>query len=633
MKNLKFYIHFLACFFALNQVFAQPKQLIFKDEFKDNRNKWWTGKNESGSCNIVDDKYIIEYKKDKSWTTKVDCELIQDEDFVIETNIAKIAGTNENGYGITWGKGSSGYYTFIITGSGKFYVRKVEKDSPGQYLINWSKSNAIKKDLSANKLRVQKMKNKVSFFVNDQFLGDITFQRFYGNQFGITVYENQKVEVLDFMIYGTPTETKKEVLKFPDLQIQQFAINDGTNEQGEQLGNGNFKVEPGESVEVIAFVQNFGFGNAADVTAEVFLNINNQNVNYPDDGRVYKLNEIISGDYKKLEFYFYTSSRFTLSKIPFTIKLTDTKTNFSSDIPLVVELKKTLPSINEITIAKLDVKKQTVIKNINEVVQPSDVDKDIPRSKNNGANTLVVIFGIEDYKYAPKVDFAKRDAQTFYNYAVTLFGVPEKNIFLRTNSEATLGEFQKIFAEDGWLERRIKPEITDIIIYYAGHGAPDTKTSSAFLIPYDIDPNYAKTGYSLDKMYQSLSLLNAKSITVYIDACFSGMSRSAEMLIDGSRTVRIKPLKAAITGKNMNVFSACSADQYSAAFPDKGHGLFSYFLFKGLKGEAKGKGKSLTVDMLQKYLEKNILIQATALDKEQTPMLEGTNNQQLIIEY
>lgn len=420
----------------------------------------------------------------------------------------------------------------------------------------------------------------------------------------------------------------------PDLKIQKFGIKDSNDENGDSYGNGNSIIEPGESVEVIAFVQNFGKGKAKDVSATVLLNTENKNITCPDAGKHINLGDIESGDYKKIAFYFYTSRRYNEKEIPLYIKLLEAKSKTPKTIALHLKLNERTSNIVEVDVeSKQSSKTELEIKEIEEIIEWADVDKDIPVTNMDGENILTVIIGIEDYKYAPKVDYANRDALIFYKYMKNMLGIPERNIFYRTNEGATSGEFQKVFTSNGWLDRRIKDSITSVIVFYAGHGAPDLKTGNSFLIPYDVDPNYANTGFRLDRMYQSLASMQAKSVTVFLDACFSGVSRSSEMLVQGARSVKIKPPEPENKSDNLTVLSASANDQYGSAFPEKKHGLFTYFLLKGIRGEARTNHVQLTLQELHNYVQKNVQETAAYLDKEQTPTISGKNKSMVFITY
>ena len=179
---------------------AQEKTIIVEDNFSNNIHGWWIGKSSKGSCELGRGEYIIRYNGKKSWSSNINVDLKQDDDFAIECKISRISGNNNNnGYGLTWGKGNDGYYNFIITPEGKFYVRKVERGKKGKYLIKEQKTSHISKTSITNKLRVQKHNNELDFFINDKYVARIPYQPFFGNQIGFMLYQNQQIAV-DYLV-------------------------------------------------------------------------------------------------------------------------------------------------------------------------------------------------------------------------------------------------------------------------------------------------------------------------------------------------------------------------------------------------------------------------------------------------
>ena len=626
-------------------LFAQEKYSLIEENFSDNSNKWWIGRSPVGKCEIAHGEYVMNYKGDKSWASNIDVNLDPTKDFIIEAKLSRISGTVENGYGITWGKGNNGYYNFIITPKGKYYVRKVEKGQKPKYLINWKSSPYIKENSITNKLRIQKTGNDLNLFVNDKFLTKVQFEPFFGNQVGFMLYQEQEIAAQYMIVYGTPksgavteivANNKKsaEPKLVPDLRIQQIAIKDDQDigNLSASFGNGNSIIEAGESIEVTAFVQNFGLKEAKDIEAKVKLDLDDRNVSFPDEYKSFDLGTIESGGYNKFQFFFFTSRRFKAEEIPFKVSLSEKNGSYKAEQPLVLKMNERTTNIVDIDESNLVEKKDAEMKQITEVLELAEVDKNIPKTGYDGRKTLAVIIGIEEYKYAPKVDYAKRDAQVFYKYAGSLFGIPKENIYFLSNSEATLGEFNKIFSKDGWLARRTVTDETHIIVYYAGHGAPDVKSSTAYLIPYDIDPNYAKTGFSLNSMYSSLSSLQAKSVTVFLDACFSGKGRDEQMLVSGTRGVIIKTESSAFSAQNMSVISASSNDEYSSAYPAKNHGIFTYYLLKSLQDNASSLRK-ISVNDFFSNIRSEVVKRAGYLDKEQTPSLIGNDKDRPLIMY
>ncbi len=312
----------LQSFFSISQNY----KLIHEYNFDKNESGWWTGKRAIGSCTIHNGKYVIEYKGKKSWLTSVNTKIDYKKDFLIESTIGKLRGTNKNGFGIVWGRGIEGYYNFVITGHGKFYVRKVKKNGDSKYLINWRKSKTIRKFKSINKISIEKRGNEILFYVNNYFIAKIPFESFFGDKVGFVVYDRHKIRVHNLYIYQ-----KKEKLIEPktffgkisnsDLQIVKFIIDDGKNTKESKVsGNGNNIVEAGETIKLTIFVQNKGNDNAINVKAKVYLKTKSLFLSFLNKNRIYDLSDIKRGEFKKIVFYFYIGKKFNKENIKFKIK-------------------------------------------------------------------------------------------------------------------------------------------------------------------------------------------------------------------------------------------------------------------------------------------------------------------------
>jgi uncharacterized caspase-like protein len=162
-----------------------------------------------------------------------------------------------------------------------------------------------------------------------------------------------------------------------------------------------------------------------------------------------------------------------------------------------------------------------------------------------------------------------------------------------------------------------------VIVYWSGHGQTDLRTKAAFLLPNDADPNYpAQTGLALAELYERLAALKARSVVVFIDACFSGSTREGSALLAGARGVVVSVEHPALRSETMAVFSAATGEQVASAWPERQHGVFTYWLLKGLRGEADADADgAVTVDELDRYVRATVSRSAAALDREQTPQV------------
>lgn len=246
------------------------------------------------------------------------------------------------------------------------------------------------------------------------------------------------------------------------------------------------------------------------------------------------------------------------------------------------------------------------------VMGASDVDTDIPNASVRNEETFAIIIANEKYDTEANVEYAINDGEMFRNYCLRTLGIPEENIHFRKN--ATLNNIK---GEIEWIEKvaQIYEGAAKFIIYYAGHGIPDENTKAAYLLPTDGSGTNTATGYSLDEMYSKLGNTNAKNVTVFLDACFSGAVRGDGMLAS-ARGVAVKVKKNSVTTGNLVVFSAAQGDETAYPYNEKGHGMFTYFLLKKLQ-ESKGE---VTYGELAKYIKEQVSRRAIVInEKSQTP--------------
>jgi len=229
-----------------------------------------------------------------------------------------------------------------------------------------------------------------------------------------------------------------------------------------------------------------------------------------------------------------------------------------------------------------------------------------------------VIVGIEKYPDLPAAIYAERDAAAAKNFIQAL-GVPERNIVFLTGSRATGKGLEKTI--EGWLPNNVS-KFSRVYFYYSGHGAPDTKTGDAYLVPSDGDPQYlAQTGYPLKRLYAKLGQLKAKSVLVALDSCFSGAG-GRSVLAKGTRPLVGKVDMAVEAESKVSVISASAGDQISGSNEDAGYGLFSYNFLQGLNGAAKDSQGQVTLQSLYGYLKPRVQDDARRGNRDQTPQLQ-----------
>ncbi|MBI5209163.1 MAG: ankyrin repeat domain-containing protein [Elusimicrobia bacterium] len=267
-------------------------------------------------------------------------------------------------------------------------------------------------------------------------------------------------------------------------------------------------------------------------------------------------------------------------------------------------------AIRKATVSKVEDKAPVQVSYSTEVDRPAYAVPEDP-------DQLAIVAGVEKYSDLPDAQFAERDAEAVREHLRGL-GVPERNIVFLTGAKATKTGLLKHI--ETWLPRNANEKST-VFFYYSGHGAPDPVSGQAYLLPSDGDPKYlAETAYPVKRLYDTLNGLKVRRVIVALDSCFSGAG-GRSVLAPGTRPLVSKlELGVAGTGKTVT-FSASQSDEISGTAPDQGHGLFTYYLLKGLNGAAKDADGKVTVKSLYDFLLPNVKDRARRDNREQTPQM------------
>lgn len=207
---------------------------------------------------------------------------------------------------------------------------------------------------------------------------------------------------------------------------------------------------------------------------------------------------------------------------------------------------------------------------------------------------IAVIIGNANYKATardiPDVVPAYADAESMKRYATQALGVREENvIYLK---DARLADLIATFGNDtnprGRLWNWVRPGRSQVFVYYVGHGAPSSDGASSYLVPVDAQASLIDlSSYSLKTLYGNLGKLPAKSVTVVLEACFSGATQSG-LLVKNASPV-FQKAQQEIVPENLTVITAGSGNQIASWEPDKSASLFTKHYLLGMAGAADRK--------------------------------------------
>jgi Flp pilus assembly protein TadD len=220
-------------------------------------------------------------------------------------------------------------------------------------------------------------------------------------------------------------------------------------------------------------------------------------------------------------------------------------------------------------------------------------------------NTYAIVVGISGYQDAaiPKLNYADKDAMLFANWLQSNAGgsVPQYNIKLLTNENATISAVYN--ALDWVKEKATEGDI--IYIYFSGHGDVETKdkNSQGYLLAWNSPPNnYRNNALSVTDLNDAANILTTKNnakIILITDACHSG-----KMAGDFFKGKQFTAKNLQLVLNNQARLASCKEDEEAAEGLawGGGRGIFSYYLLKGLQGEAE-KNDLVKLENLQHYLD------------------------------
>jgi hypothetical protein len=248
------------------------------------------------------------------------------------------------------------------------------------------------------------------------------------------------------------------------------------------------------------------------------------------------------------------------------------------------------------------------------------------RKVAKNADALALIIGVDSYENTPaRAIYADKDAQVFADYATEKLGIPANRIKTLVNNGA--GERELLLSVRSWLSRASKQGKTDVYVFFAGHGLASDDGQKMYLLPYDGAPELLDdTAILRDRLFSDISAANPRSVTVFLDTCYSGTTRGTDMLI-ASRPIAIRALEQSVPD-NFTVMTAAAGDQTAKPLEEAKHGMFSYFLMKGMEGDADANNDNqITAGELHQYVQSNVIQQSSG---SQTPELQGDANRVLV---
>lgn len=250
-----------------------------------------------------------------------------------------------------------------------------------------------------------------------------------------------------------------------------------------------------------------------------------------------------------------------------------------------------------------------------------------------GDGDIAVIVGNETYKSLASNINGGREASAVRTLLEDQLGYRAENIIdLR---DAKLAELEDVFGtatNNGDLAQQLADnEKGDVFIYIASHGLATQEQNRGYILP--VDAEFDKTGkgaYALQQLYDNLSKLGARTITLVLEVTFN---TEPQHLIDPPNLPQLASSvlpETAVPG--LAVFTAADRDQQTLEDPEYGIGLFTRYLIEGLAGQADEQpigNADKRIDTVELYVYTANLVRMAARKTqglEQKPLLAKHDN-------
>jgi len=254
------------------------------------------------------------------------------------------------------------------------------------------------------------------------------------------------------------------------------------------------------------------------------------------------------------------------------------------------------------------------------------------RKATAGGRTFALLVGISKYaKPELNLQYADADAIDFGKLLRTprAGAVAGDDVLLLTDTQATTAAIRNGFAQ---FLRSKAGKADTVFILVAGHGTVEAQgDKKAYIVTYDSDPEDLKDTAlavpELQKLFQE-QLQNVGRVVIFMDVCNAG----AVGVIKGKNVInqqieqQLGDAEGSLTG-----LLAAGPKESSFESPEYGggHGAFTYFVLKGMGGEADAEGNKDGVVQARELFDYVYHQVEKATNDKQHPREFGTFENQL----
>lgn len=206
-----------------------------------------------------------------------------------------------------------------------------------------------------------------------------------------------------------------------------------------------------------------------------------------------------------------------------------------------------------------------------------------------------VVVGVGEYNSAdiPDLEFAPADARAVRDFLESDLAGPFDEVLYLENEQATGAAMREALFV--FLQQADWDDL--VVIYYAGHGAPDPgRPDNLYLLPTDAElGSLASTGFPMWDVKTALRRqIAAERVLVIADACHSAGAADGDVVGGAGSNEIAGGFQGLFTPSRRLMMTAADTNEFS--LEDErwgGHGVFTHFLLDGLRGSGDLDGNGI----------------------------------------
>ena len=167
------------------------------------------------------------------------------------------------------------------------------------------------------------------------------------------------------------------------------------------------------------------------------------------------------------------------------------------------------------------------------------------------------------------------------------------------------------------LKDTVEPGAGTFVFYFSGHGyrvGGENYLATSDVTSFD---DLAQQGLSVSEVQRLLADSGARQRIVFIDACRNDPAKSAS---------KARPFEQFATAEGLRVLYSTAPGKLSYEDDDLGHGVFSYYLAKGLRGAAAGPDGIVSFDDLKTWMNAQMMDYGAKHSRVQVPYQLGESS-------